>query len=217
MLLTTPCAAATPPSFAAGVNNVAGSMPNPQGNPPSIILVGVHQSAHECQGAAKAEKHATSWTYHHCNFPPAGSGNYSCHCYARTDSVWHPKKQALVDSGCIRISPPPQPPPPPPPPPFKCNSGYDCQLNGKCNTTSQRCECDAAWTGDMCEQLNLLPAKPDAGLQDQLYVHVQQSTAPHSTAPHRTAQRSAAQLFAAQHSSSQVSTCDGVSSFPSSY
>lgn len=201
LLLTTPCATATPPSFAAGVNNVAGSMPNPQGNPPSIILVGVHQSAHECQGAAKAEKHATSWTYHHCNFPPAGSGNYSCHCYARTDSVWHPKKQALVDSGCIRISPPPQPPPPPPPPPFKCNSGYDCQLNGKCNTASQRCECDAAWTGDMCEQLNLLPAKPDAGLQDQLYVHVQQSTAPHSTAPHRTAQRStalhsAAQLFA---------------------
>ena len=31
---------------------------------------------------------ATSWTYHQCNFPPAASGNYSCHCYARTDAVW---------------------------------------------------------------------------------------------------------------------------------
>ena len=57
-----------------------------------------------------------------------------------------------------------------------CSQGatdYDCQLNGKCTATTPRepkhhntCVCDATWKGEMCEVLNLLPAKPDGGLQD---------------------------------------------------
>lgn len=44
-----------------------------------------------------------------------------------------------------------------------CITDDDCQLNGLCN--SGVCHCDAAWTGDACQRLNLLPAKIDAGLQ----------------------------------------------------
>ena len=59
---------------------------------------------------------------------------------------------------------PPTPPPPPPPPPGPCASAADCQLNGRCS--GGRCECDSGWTGHSCQQLDLLPATVDAGLQD---------------------------------------------------
>jgi len=70
----------SPPSFAVGENNVAGVMRNPKGNPPGVLLAGVFKAASGCESAAKANAGATSWTYHHCDFPIAGSGNYSCHC-----------------------------------------------------------------------------------------------------------------------------------------
>lgn len=80
------------------------------------------------------------------------SGNYSCHCYARTDGVWHPTPEAKVDSGQCGAQP------------FHCTSHDDCQLNGAC--VAGACRCDAAWTGDRCQRLNLLAANPLAGLQD---------------------------------------------------
>ena len=70
----------SPPSFAVGENNVAGVMRNPKGNPPGVLLAGVFKAASGCESAAKANAGATSWTYHHCDFPIAASGNYSCHC-----------------------------------------------------------------------------------------------------------------------------------------
>ena len=110
-----------PPAYAPGMNNVAGSMNGPEGSPPQVLFVGTFFNYVDCENAAK--KHniggdATSWTYHQCNFPPAASGNYSCHCYARTDAVWHPQKEQLVDSGFIKDGPSP----PPPAPPFQCTS-----------------------------------------------------------------------------------------------
>lgn len=157
----------SPPKFAKGQNNVAGSMPNPRGNPQAgVLLVGTFGSARQCEAAATADPRAASWTYHECGFPPAGSGNYSCHCYARTSSYWHPMKQELVDSGYIRPGTPVPSPPPPPPalPTGPCKDNEDCQLNGAC--TRGRCECDPAWTGSRCQRLNLLPGSINAGLQD---------------------------------------------------
>jgi hypothetical protein len=160
-----------PPALARNENNVAGSMPNPRGNPRrGIVLLGVYGTAAGCQGAAQGHVNATSWTYHHCDFPPAGSGNYSCHCYARTDGCWHPKPQQLVDSGYLAAAPhcpaPAPPPSPGPPPPWKgCTTNLDCQLNGKCSSSGV-CRCDPAWTGQRCERLDLLPASAEAGLQD---------------------------------------------------
>ena len=160
----------SPPKFARGENNVGGSMPNPRGNPQAgVLLVGTFATASQCEAAATADPRAASWTYHECSFPPAGSGNYSCHCYARTSSYWHPTKQALVDSGYLRpgtpVPPPPPPSPPPPPlPGAPCKNNGDCQLNGAC--IDGKCDCDPAWTGSRCQRLNLLPASIDAGLQD---------------------------------------------------
>jgi hypothetical protein len=50
----------------------------------------------------------------------------------------------------------------------KCNSDYDCSLGGVCNS-SQLCSCDAWFTGESCNLLNLAPATPGAGLQVQNY------------------------------------------------
>lgn len=44
-----------------------------------------------------------------------------------------------------------------------CSSGHDCQLNGQC--LNGTCHCEAAWRGQACQYLNLLPAKPTSGLQ----------------------------------------------------
>ena len=106
-----------PPAYVPGVNNVGGSMPGPEGKPPNVLFVGTFVSYIDCETAAKKRNiggDATSWTYHQCNFPPAASGNYSCHCYARTDGVWHPNAEQLVDSGYIHGGTPPSPAPPAP-------------------------------------------------------------------------------------------------------
>ena len=108
-----------PPTFVANENNVAGSMPNPSGNPRNgVILVGTMHQANACMAAASKFSNATSWTYHHCDFPPAVSGNYSCHCYARTDGHWDPTHENLIDSGFLKSVPK-----------FRCDTARDCQLN----------------------------------------------------------------------------------------
>ena len=40
---------------------------------------------------------------------------------------------------------------------LSCKDELDCSLGGKC--INNQCSCDATWTGDYCDQLNLLPAK----------------------------------------------------------
>ena len=40
-----------------------------------------------------------------------------------------------------------------------CRSAFDCGLNGDCLSGS--CLCDAAWKGDTCTVLNLIPMEPD--------------------------------------------------------
>ena len=132
---------APPPPFANDENNVAGSMPTPAGSPAhGVVLVGTMTRAGSCAAAVQSNSTYTSWTYHHCNFPPAGSGNYSCHCYGRNDGRWAPVSQALVDSGFIKAAPQ-----------FRCSTNWDCQLNGHCNAGV--CHCDAAWSGDRCQRI----------------------------------------------------------------
>ena len=138
------------PGFAANENNIMGAIPNPSGTS-KINLVGVFAAANACELAASKRKNATSWTYHHCDLPPAVSGNYSCHCYARTDGIWAPVPQKLVDSGFIRpVAPTPGPTP------FICADAMDCSLNGECSAAGT-CNCDSGWRGTYCSILDLLP------------------------------------------------------------
>ena len=46
-----------------------------------------------------------------------------------------------------------------------CTSDDDCSLNGICDTTSGRCDCDAEWSGVGCGVLNLLPTSRAAGFK----------------------------------------------------
>lgn len=51
-------------------------------------------------------------------------------------------------------------------PPAPCAGRRDCSRNGVCNATTALCECRAAWTGDRCQTLAVLPAaSPRAGLR----------------------------------------------------
>lgn len=133
-------------------------MPNPSGNPKGdVVLVGTMSTALECEQQATKLPTATSWTFHQCDFLPVKSGNYSCHCYIRTDGIWAPKTQQKIDSGFIKASPSPTPAP------SVCVTSSDCQLNGDC--VSGTCVCIPAWKGNQCQLLNLLPALPNSGLQ----------------------------------------------------
>ena len=48
------------------------------------------------------------------------------------------------------------------PSPRTCSTAADCSYNGACQTS--RCSCDPGWRGERCSTLNLLPARPGAGL-----------------------------------------------------
>ncbi len=45
-----------------------------------------------------------------------------------------------------------------------CTSNVDCSYNGECK--NKVCECDPAWKGQYCAQLNLQPTTKDAGYQN---------------------------------------------------
>lgn len=64
------------PPVALGANNVAGSMRSPAGHPPAVLLLGAVDTAAACEALALATPKATSWTYHHCDFPPARSAPF---------------------------------------------------------------------------------------------------------------------------------------------
>ena len=46
-----------------------------------------------------------------------------------------------------------------------CTSDLDCELNGKCQAGI--CQCYAAWGGDTCGELQLLPASPENGFKHE--------------------------------------------------
>ena len=49
--------------------------------------------------------------------------------------------------------------------PFRCSSDEDCSLNGLCGNHGRdgetSCVCDAAWVGDACDSLALIPVPAD--------------------------------------------------------
>ena len=49
-----------------------------------------------------------------------------------------------------------------------CLSDLDCHLNGVCDLAPGvgRCVCDAAWRGESCAELALLPSTPGDGTCD---------------------------------------------------
>ena len=104
----------------------------------------------QCQAACLASK-TRCWSFVHI---PTGrdessekrGGGFAGECFAVISPGFNPSYDTTAVSGVID---------------WPCRDDEDCSLNGKC--TSGTCVCRPAWTGDRCEQLNLLPATRGAG------------------------------------------------------
>eukprot|EP00040_Diaphanoeca_grandis_P044810 m.13662 g.13662 ORF g.13662 m.13662 type:complete len:495 (+) comp9802_c0_seq1:147-1631(+) len=105
----------------------------------------------ECIAACCADApHCRSWSY---NVPWALNGSYmgcehgkNCCCLKDAvppleNSTWPMK----IYTGVVVAD-------------VVCNQTIDCSLNGECDLQTGKCVCDAAWKGDDCAQLNLIPA-----------------------------------------------------------
>ena len=121
------------------------------------VDLGKADKATACEAACQAHAGCQSWTWEAWGAPDTT-------CVGRTDGLYQAVQEgghvsgrspsANASSGC---APPPAPPPPTPP-----SSGCPqaCNLNGVCDIGTKKCACDAAWTGDDCGQLALLPSPP---------------------------------------------------------
>eukprot|EP01084_Bolivina_argentea_P160393 279306_1 len=70
-------------------------------------------------------------------------------CYAYiNNTIWLP--YTTTQSNCGRII-------------YSCKTDYDCSLNGKCNTVTGNCTCNAGWQGYQCHFISFLPANKNAG------------------------------------------------------
>jgi hypothetical protein len=78
-------------------------------------------------------------------------------CYAIVDAnEWWPRHKAGATSGRLHW------------PPAHCLSDADCSFNGVCHERPDKnrtCACDAAWRGDRCQTLALLPTGRASGLR----------------------------------------------------
>ena len=46
---------------------------------------------------------------------------------------------------------------------WNCKSDWDCSLNGVCDKSTGRCNCDPAWNGYKCGNMSFLPATNGTG------------------------------------------------------
>lgn len=179
-------ASAAGPSVAlhANTNTVSGAGWRESGSGPgkgSIKYLGQYNTTAQCEwaclrGPPPYGSPCCAFTFHTSDYELDEPSGWNRQCFGIINSHWDPVAEQNITSGrvvwlpgtpqhaaCTRTSPPPPAPPPPQPPPPSgpCNSALDCGLNGVC--TSGVCRCRAAWTGDRCQALALLPASLDAG------------------------------------------------------
>ena len=63
-------------------------------------------------------------------------------CYCRVTPLWLPLPDVDVESAVIH---------------WPCTSPGDCSYNGVCSQSTGKCDCDGAWGGVRCGELQLLP------------------------------------------------------------
>jgi hypothetical protein len=138
---------------APGVSNVpilpagGGGLQWPPPAPLSNVVkrFGLATTPDQCAAACVAYRNkdvspVSGWS--RCNsftFFANGSG-----CFGRVDSLWAPEKLEGASSG--QLAWPPRP----------CAGVRDCSHNGRCE--HGLCACEAAWGGDRCQTLRVLPA-----------------------------------------------------------
>ena len=112
---------------------------------PYVTDLGKFVKLEDCQNACISHG-CDSYTYYN---DPTDSTNYQkCYTFIN-NTLWIPyQMQGNIDCGRII---------------YKCQSDLDCSLNGKCNTATGNCTCNAGWTGYKCGNLNLSPATKGTG------------------------------------------------------
>ena len=82
-------------------------------------------------------------------------------CWFKSEAAVHSQRWPMLNNSLAAFGIVPPAPPPASRGGAPCQTPLDCQLNGPC--TGGKCVCDAAWKGENCSVLNLLPAKPGQG------------------------------------------------------
>jgi hypothetical protein len=113
---------------------------------PTIKFVGTADSVGSCAAAAAAwtsasESHLQCQSA--CWFRAPSNASFLHQCYCHVDPAWMPFPTAEVDSARLV---------------WPCATARDCSYNGQCRTSDGTCQCQAAWKGSRCGELNLLPA-----------------------------------------------------------
>jgi hypothetical protein len=137
------------------MNNLVGAYPvdgpgtNSSGN--ISVYIGLTDTVDECEVLCSSQLDCRSYTW--CG---AGCrGGYGKTCYKRVDNAWcsatsSPCSENEHTSGRKL-------------PLHNCSTDADCSLNGVCSGVGH-CECDSAWRGPSCGQLDLLPLQNNSGI-----------------------------------------------------
>eukprot|EP01084_Bolivina_argentea_P171025 296309_1 len=134
-------------------NNVNSAVHTPNNSTQYVEYLGTFDNTNACIQACLSKSTATnkcqSYTYHTAQFNDA---KYQKHCYGRFGEpyglVWIPVAQNNINCGRVI---------------YPCKSDMDCELNGKCDSVTKNCTCNAGWTGYHCQQLNLQKATKGTG------------------------------------------------------
>eukprot|EP00755_Sulcionema_specki_P036574 Sspe_Gene.107207::Locus_85303_Transcript_2_3_Confidence_0.625_Length_1615::g.107207::m.107207 len=126
---------------------ISGRVPQAGLNGTGVVFLGIASSVGECSALCMALDDCHSFAYHLASF-----GNpWRYGCYGVVDYQWSAIPTPGVVSGLID----------PMPAEGECLTDTDCSLNGVCE--GGKCRCDAAWQGQYCETLALLPTHPQWG------------------------------------------------------
>jgi hypothetical protein len=148
------CGAAASFERVSNMNNLVGAYPvdgpgtNSSGN--IAVYLGLTDSVGECEALCgnQSDCHSYTWCDAGCR------GGYGKTCYKRVDNAWcsaaaAPCKESDHTSG-RKI------------PVANCTDEAECSLNGVCN--EGHCDCNPAWRGATCGQLDLLPLQNNSGI-----------------------------------------------------
>lgn len=146
--------AAAPPAFAVSPNSSAchqldhegGKVPWGMPSVGELKYLGVVDSIHACNDAAAAWKNASApleRCLSTCWYHSPWNVSYERQCYCNVEPTWMPLPSPQADSAVVS---------------WPCAGPGDCSYNGHCTESNPpRCECDPAWGGVRCGELQLLP------------------------------------------------------------
>mmetsp|Transcript_35300 Transcript_35300/g.59832 ORF Transcript_35300/g.59832 Transcript_35300/m.59832 type:complete len:503 (+) Transcript_35300:16-1524(+) len=118
----------------------------PNGNTSTIKYLGSFDDADSCEKACinMNDERCWSYTYYHDD---GSNFTFAAQCFGLTAPRFSPTPENNSFTGVVA---------------WNCRDDSDCSFNGVCSSDGV-CECNAAWSGNRCEMLNLLPDERNSG------------------------------------------------------